>query len=65
MVEVLNINRGYNRALMEKCHRLWEYSEFSSWFAFGKFFPHQFPAVFFTPSGQSDLYSFFYSFFHS
>ena len=28
--EVLNINRGYNRALMEKCHRLWEYSEFSS-----------------------------------
>jgi hypothetical protein len=28
--DVLNINRGYNRALMEKCHRLWEYSEFSS-----------------------------------
>lgn len=28
--EVLNINRGHNRALMEKCHRLWEYSEFSS-----------------------------------
>lgn len=28
--EVLNINRGYNRALMDKCHRLWEYSEFSS-----------------------------------
>lgn len=28
--EVLNINRGYNQALMEKCHRLWEYSEFSS-----------------------------------
>ena len=28
--EVLNINRGNNRALMEKCHRLWEYSEFSS-----------------------------------
>ena len=26
----MNINRGYNRALMEKCHRLWEYSEFSS-----------------------------------
>ncbi len=25
--EVLNINRGYNQALMEKCHRLWEYSE--------------------------------------
>lgn len=28
--EVLNINRGYNQALMKKCHRLWEYSEFSS-----------------------------------
>lgn len=28
--EVLNINRGYNRPLMEKCHRLWEYSEFTS-----------------------------------
>lgn len=28
--EVININRGYNGALMEKCHRLWEYSEFSS-----------------------------------
>lgn len=28
--EVLNINRGYNRALMEKCRRLWEYSEFSA-----------------------------------
>ena len=28
--EVLNINRGYNQILMEKCHRLWEYSEFSS-----------------------------------
>lgn len=28
--EVLNINRGHNRALMEKCHRLWEYSEFSA-----------------------------------
>lgn len=27
---VLNINRGHNLALMEKCHRLWEYSEFSS-----------------------------------
>lgn len=26
----MNINRGYNQALMEKCHRLWEYSEFSS-----------------------------------
>ena len=22
--KVLNINRGYNKALMEKCHRLWE-----------------------------------------
>lgn len=28
--EVLNINRGHNRGLMEKCRRLWEYSEFSS-----------------------------------
>ena len=28
--EVLNINRGYNQPLMEKCHRLWEYSEFIS-----------------------------------
>lgn len=28
--EVLNINRGHNRALMEKCRRLWEYSEFSA-----------------------------------
>lgn len=28
--EVLNINRGYNQALMEKCRRLWEYSEFSA-----------------------------------
>lgn len=28
--EVLNINRGYNQALMRKCRRLWEYSEFSS-----------------------------------
>ena len=26
---VLNINRGHNRALMDKCHRLWEYSELS------------------------------------
>ncbi len=25
--KVININRGYNRELMEKCHRLWEYSE--------------------------------------
>ena len=28
--EVLNINRGYNVVLMEKCHRLWEYSELSA-----------------------------------
>lgn len=28
--EVLNINRGYNRVLMEKCHRLWEYSELNA-----------------------------------
>ena len=28
--EVLNIKRGYNAALMEKCHRLWEYSELSA-----------------------------------
>lgn len=28
--EVLNINRGHNGHLMEKCRRLWEYSEFSS-----------------------------------
>lgn len=28
--EVLNINRGYNQALLERCRRLWEYSEFSS-----------------------------------
>lgn len=27
-VQVLNINRGHNRELMEKCRRLWEYSEF-------------------------------------
>lgn len=25
--KILNINRGYNQALMDKCHRLWEYSE--------------------------------------
>lgn len=25
---MLNINRGHNRELMEKCRRLWEYSEF-------------------------------------
>ncbi len=24
----MNINRGHNRELMEKCRRLWEYSEF-------------------------------------
>lgn len=28
--EVLNINRGHNGALMKKCRRLWEYSEFST-----------------------------------
>lgn len=28
--QVLNINRGYNQSLIEKCHRLWEYSEFSA-----------------------------------
>lgn len=28
--KVVNINRGYNRELMEKCHRLWEYSELSA-----------------------------------
>ena len=28
--EVLNINRGHNQAIMEKCRRLWEYSEFTS-----------------------------------
>ena len=28
--EVLNINWGHNRALMDKCHRLWEYSELTS-----------------------------------
>ncbi len=25
--EVININRGHNQGLLEKCHRLWEYSE--------------------------------------
>ena len=25
---MLNINRGHNQVLMEKCRRLWEYSEF-------------------------------------
>lgn len=28
--EVININRGHNKELMDKCHRLWEYSEFVS-----------------------------------
>lgn len=28
--EVININRGHNRELMDKCRRLWEYSEFVS-----------------------------------
>ena len=28
--QLLNINRGHNKALMEKCRRLWEYSEFVS-----------------------------------
>ncbi len=28
--KVLNITRGHNRTLMDKCHRLWEYSEFTS-----------------------------------
>lgn len=27
---VININRGYNQELMEKCHRLWEYAELSA-----------------------------------
>ena len=27
---VININRGYNRQLMERCHRLWEYAELSA-----------------------------------
>lgn len=27
-VQILNINQGHNRELMEKCRRLWEYSEF-------------------------------------
>lgn len=27
-VRVLNINLGYNQAIMEKCRRLWEYSAF-------------------------------------
>ena len=28
--KVININRGYNQKLMERCHRLWEYSELSA-----------------------------------
>lgn len=28
--EVININRGHNKELMDRCHRLWEYSEFVS-----------------------------------
>ena len=28
--EMLNINRGHNKELMNKCRRLWEYSEFVS-----------------------------------
>lgn len=28
--EMININRGHNMELMDKCHRLWEYSEFVS-----------------------------------
>lgn len=28
--KIININRGHNRELMDKCHRLWEYSEFVS-----------------------------------
>ncbi len=28
--EVININRGHNKELLDKCHRLWEYSEFVS-----------------------------------
>lgn len=27
---MLNINQGHNKELMEKCHRLWEYSKFIS-----------------------------------
>ena len=37
---VLNINRGHNRDLVQRCHRLWEYSEFVSevneWISRGK-----------------------------
>ena len=28
--EILNINRGHNQDIMEKCRRLWEYSEFTA-----------------------------------
>ena len=28
--EILNINRGHNQEIMEKCRRLWEYSEFTA-----------------------------------
>ena len=28
--QVLNVRRGHNKELMDKCHRLWEYSEFVS-----------------------------------
>ncbi len=28
--KVININRGHNRELMERCHRLWEYAELSA-----------------------------------
>ncbi len=28
--QVINVRRGHNRELMDKCHRLWEYSEFVS-----------------------------------
>lgn len=28
--KVININRGHNRTLMERCHRLWEYAELSA-----------------------------------
>ncbi|MCM1123460.1 MAG: hypothetical protein NC416_12830 [Eubacterium sp.] len=28
--EIININRGHNKELMDKCRRLWEYSEFVS-----------------------------------
>lgn len=28
--QVINVKRGHNKELMDKCHRLWEYSEFVS-----------------------------------